>query len=312
MISRAQDRGKQRPADGGSRTAGGRLAPEEGARMEVDDVGEGDRAGADEASPEPDSPDSPEAAASADDEEIPRLEGERLRACLEAILFASPEAVSRRRLYRLLHEADKAEIRDALLELEGDLRSTHRGYFLIEEAAGFRLLTRPEFAPFVARLRGEQRKVRLSAAAFETLAVIAYRQPVRRADLEAIRGVQCGPVAKNLMEWNLIRVVGQDDSPGRPLLYGTTEEFLELLGLSSLDNLPEPERLREQGEDRGIEVLDRIIEEAGGVPRVAEENTEEDAEENAEPVEQERSSSSEERPAPTERSEFDLDLDEEE
>jgi len=212
----------------------------------------------------------------APEEELPRLEGERLRACLEALLFATPEPLSRRRLYRLLPEADPAAIRDALLELEGELRSTHRGYFLVEEAAGFRLLTQPEFAPFVARLRGERRRIRLSAAAFESLAVIAYRQPVRRADLEAIRGVQSMAILKNLMEWNLIKVIGHDDSPGRPLLYGTTNEFLELIGLSSLEDLPEPERLRERGEDRGLEVLDRIIVEGGGAPSLAAEAEEGD------------------------------------
>lgn len=216
------------------------------------------------------------------EEEVVRLEGERLRACLEAILFASPEPVSRRKLYRLLREADKAEIREALLELEGELLTTHRGYHLVEEAAGFRLLTKAEFAPFVARLRGEKRRIRLSAAAFETLAVIAYRQPVRRADLEAIRGVQSGAILKNLMEWGLIRVIGHDDAPGRPLLYGTTSEFLELLGLSRLEDLPEPERLRERGADRGLEVLDRIIEEGGGPPVLAEDG-EDAAGESADP-----------------------------
>ncbi|HIA26940.1 MAG TPA: SMC-Scp complex subunit ScpB, partial [Planctomycetes bacterium] len=106
---------------------------------------------------------------------------------------------------------------------------------------------------------GERRRVRLSAAAFETLAVIAYRQPVRRADLEAVRGVQCGAVLKNLTEWNLVRVVGQHEGVGRPNLYGTTGEFLEVLGLTGLDSLPEPERLAERGRDQGIEILDEIL-----------------------------------------------------
>lgn len=210
-----------------------------------------------------------EGAAFSEEDELPQLEGDRLRACIEAILFASPEPVSRRRLYRLLPETDNAKIRNALLELEGELLSTPRGYFLSEEASGFRFLTKSEFAPHVARLRGEKRRIRLSAAAFESLAVIAYRQPVRRSDLEAIRGVQSGAILKNLMEWSLIRVLGHDNSPGRPLLYGTTTDFLELLGLGSLEDLPEPERLRERGADQGLEVLDRIIEEGGGVPVVA-------------------------------------------
>ena len=210
------------------------------------------------------------AALGEEEEALPRLEGERLRSCIEAILFASPDPVSRRRLYRLIPEAENADIREALLELEGELLSTHRGYTLVEEGSGLRLLSKAEFAPYVSRLRGEKRRVRLSSAAFEALAVIAYRQPARRADLEAIRGVQCGAILKNLMEWNLIRVVGHDDSPGRPLLYGTTGVFLEMLGLSELGDLPEPERLRERGEDRGLQVLDRIIEEGGGAPSVAE------------------------------------------
>jgi len=210
-----------------------------------------------------------EGAAFSEEDELPQLEGDRLRACIEAILFASPEPVSRRRLYRLLPETDNAKIRNALLELEGELLSTPRGYFLSEEASGFRFLTKSEFAPHVARLRGEKRRIRLSAAAFESLAGIAYRQPVRRSDLEAIRGVQSGAILKNLMEWSLIRVLGHDNSPGRPLLYGTTTDFLELLGLGSLEDLPEPERLRERGADQGLEVLDRIIEEGGGVPVVA-------------------------------------------
>ncbi len=193
------------------------------------------------------------------EEATPPMEGEVLRSTIEAILFASPEPVSRRRLQAMLREAPKGAVREELLALEAELLTTPRGYLLHEDGAGLRLLTKPEYAPFVARLRGESRKIRLSSAAFETLAVIAYRQPVRRADLEAVRGVQCGPILKNLMEWNLVRVTGQDDAVGRPLLYGTTSEFLELLGLSGLGDLPEPERLREQGADRGIEILDDLL-----------------------------------------------------
>ncbi|MDE0959490.1 MAG: SMC-Scp complex subunit ScpB [Planctomycetota bacterium] len=187
------------------------------------------------------------------------LEGEPLQSTIEAILFASAEPVSRRRLNAMLKEAPKGAVKEALLALEAQLITTSRGYLLHEDGAGLRLLTKPEFAPFVARLRGERRRIRLSSAAFETLAVIAYRQPVRRSDLEAVRGVQCGPILKNLMEWGLVRVTGQDEAIGRPLLYGTTSEFLELLGLSGLDALPEPERLREQGSDRGLEILDELL-----------------------------------------------------
>ena len=187
------------------------------------------------------------------------LEGELLRSTIEAILFASPDPVSRRRLQAMLREAPKGAVREALLEMEAEYLTSPRGFLLHEDGAGIRLLSKPDFAPYVARLRGESRRIRLSAAAFETLAVIAYRQPVKRAELEQIRGVSCGPVVKNLMEWNLIRITGLEESVGRPRLYGTTSEFLELFGLSDIDGLPEPERLRDQGSDRGLEILDDLL-----------------------------------------------------
>ncbi len=226
-----------------------------------------------------------------DGESLGELDGDRLKATIEAILFASPEPVSRRRLHAMLREAPKDAVKKALLELEAELITTPRGYLLHEGAGGLRLLTKPEFAPFVARLRGGRRRIRLSSAAFETLAVIAYRQPVRRSDLEAVRGVQCGPILKNLMEWGLVRVVGQEESIGRPLLYGTTTEFLELLGLSGLDALPEPERLRQQGADRGLEILDDLLSEdepedpdGGGPDRADETSSGKSAEATVAPV----------------------------
>ena len=206
-------------------------------------------------------------------EELTPLEGEQLRSTIEAILFASPEPVSRRRLQAMLKEAPKGAVKEALLQMEAEYLTSPRGFLLHEDGAGVRLLSKPDFAPYVARLRGEGRRIRLSAAAFETLAVIAYRQPVKRSDLEQIRGVSCGPILKNLMEWNLIHITGQEDSIGRPPLYGTTSEFLELFGLQALGELPEPSRLKDQGSDRGLEILDEIIrgksEEEPGEPEFA-------------------------------------------
>ncbi|MEE8142781.1 MAG: SMC-Scp complex subunit ScpB [Planctomycetota bacterium] len=190
-------------------------------------------------------------------EEIPQepLEGARLRSCIEALLFASPEPLPRDRLNKILREVAKEDLENALLELEADLVSGVRGFTLVREAAGLRLLTRSEFAPFVARLRGDGRRVRLSQAAFETLAFIAYKQPVRRADLDAVRGVQSSGTLKNLMEWNLVRITGREDTLGKPLLYGTTDFFLEQFGFESLADLPDPERLLELGGERGVEVM---------------------------------------------------------
>ena len=165
------------------------------------------------------------------------LDDVELLACVEAILFASGEPVPRRRLRRMLKGVPARRIDETLLRLEAELISTGRSFTLVEDAGGLRLMTRAEFAPYVARLRGEKRRVRLSQAAFETLAVIAYRQPMRRADLEVIRGVQCGAILKNLAEWDLIRVVGRDESLGRPLLYGTSKTFLEQFSKCFLNQL---------------------------------------------------------------------------
>lgn len=176
------------------------------------------------------------------------LTGERLRRAIEALLFASPEPLSRRRLRRLLREASAADLEDGILAIEADVVTSARGYQLVEDAFGLRFLSCAEFAPFIARLRGEQRRIRLSPAAFETLAVIAYKQPIGRADLDAIRGVQSAPILKRLQEWNLISIVGQDEEKlGRPHLYGTTRTFLEQFGLADLEHLPAPEHFREQG-----------------------------------------------------------------
>jgi len=116
--------------------------------------------------------------------------------------------------------------------------------FRVEEVAGgFELLTRPRYAPWLRRLHSTPSEVRLSAPAMETLAVVAYRQPVLRAEIEAIRGVQCGEVLRQLIERGLVRIVGRSEELGRPLLYGTTKQFLQVFGLRHLEDLPRPEFL---------------------------------------------------------------------
>jgi segregation and condensation protein B len=112
-----------------------------------------------------------------------------------------------------------------------------------EIAGGFQLLTRARFAPWLRRLNSTVREVRLSAPALETLAVVAYRQPVLRAEIEAIRGVQCGEVLRQLIERDLVRIAGRSEELGRPLLYGTTRQFLQVFGLRHLEDLPRPEFL---------------------------------------------------------------------
>ena len=173
------------------------------------------------------------AAANADDA-LPR------RRVLEALLFASDAPVSVERLRTALGAGDRGEVRTLIEELRSEYEETGRAFQIEEIAAGYLLLTRPEFEEHVARLRGPKEEVKLSPAALEALAVIAYRQPILRADVEKVRGVGCGPVLRSLMEYGLVRVAGRADLPGSPLLYGTTTRFLEELGLKSLRELPKP------------------------------------------------------------------------
>ncbi|MBI1913389.1 MAG: SMC-Scp complex subunit ScpB, partial [Planctomycetes bacterium] len=120
--------------------------------------------------------------------------------------------------------------------------------FQVEElAGGFQLLTRAEYYPWLARQRRAGSDVKLSPAARETLAIIAYRQPIMRADVEAVRGVQSGDVLRLLMEKGLVRIAGRDDSLGRPVLYGTTKKFLQLMGLRSLRELPRADEFKRPG-----------------------------------------------------------------
>jgi segregation and condensation protein B len=181
-------------------------------------------------------------------------EGELARdarlAQVEAALVAADEPLTARRLAVAAGLADAAEARRLLTRLR-ELYDTDGSAFQVEEVAGgYQLLTRPEFHPWLVRLRRAGSDPRLSGPARETLAIIAYRQPITRADIEAIRGVGCSDVLGQLMDRNLIHIAGRDDSLGRPILYGTTKKFLQLFGLKSLRDLPPVEGLR-PGEPRG-------------------------------------------------------------
>jgi segregation and condensation protein B len=157
---------------------------------------------------------------------------------LEAMLFAAHESLSTRRLARALENVDEARVAAAITELQRGYDERRSPLMLAEIAGGWRLVTRPEFAPFLARLFSKAEKERLSPAALETLAIVAYRQPATRAEIEAVRGVQVAPLLKVLHERRLIKVVGRAEVVGRPLQYGTTRRFLDHFGLGSLDDLP--------------------------------------------------------------------------
>jgi segregation and condensation protein B len=162
---------------------------------------------------------------------------------LEAALFSSAHPLSLTDLAALDPEATLDDVRAAVDELREHYTAAEHGVELVEVAQGFQLLTRPEFAETIAAAQIVVRPRKLSAAALETLAVIAYRQPVGRAEVEEIRGVAVDGVLKSLSDRGLVAVVGRGEGMGRPLLYGTTDVFLELLGLKGLDELPRLEEL---------------------------------------------------------------------
>lgn len=137
-----------------------------------------------------------------------------------------------------------ASIREAIDALNADYEAAKRSFRIERVAGGLQVLTLPEYAADIARLKGVRQQSRLSQAALETLAIIAYRQPILRADLESIRGVASGEVLRGLMERRLVRIAGRAEEVGRPMLYGTTREFLEVFGLATLDDLPQAKELR--------------------------------------------------------------------
>ncbi len=162
---------------------------------------------------------------------------------IEAALFSASRPLTVEELAALDSDATLAEVRTSLGQLGEVYEFNHHAVELVELAGGWQILTRPAFAEAIERARITLRGSKLTPAALETLAVIAYRQPVGRADIEEIRGVSASGVLRTLQERGLIEVVGRSEGLGRPLLYGTTPQFLEVLGLEDLSNLPDAEDL---------------------------------------------------------------------
>ena len=162
---------------------------------------------------------------------------------IEALLFASEAPLSAADLARAEEGLDEEQVERLVAELRAEYEREERAFGVYEIAGGYRLLTRPEYAPVLERFDTVPVSARLSGPALETLAIIAYRQPVGRAEIEEIRGVGAGGVLKTLQERALVEVVGRGEGLGRPLLYGTTRTFLEHFGFRSLEDLPRPDQL---------------------------------------------------------------------
>ena len=172
---------------------------------------------------------------------------------VEAMIFAADGPINTDRIAEAL-DRSPADIREAIEALEVDYAERPRGFFLQEVAGGYQLRTHPEYADYLRKL-GRSRPFRFSRPALESLAIIAYRQPVTRAEIEYLRGVDSGSVLKTLLEKRLVRILGKKDVPGKPMIYGTTKEFLELFGLPDLSSLPTLSEFSELAPDRETEAL---------------------------------------------------------
>lgn len=175
---------------------------------------------------------------------------------VEAVLFLAKEPLSSRKLASLANLADGSEARGLVRELQARYESAARAFRVEEVAGGFQLLTHPRFAEWVRRFSPGKSALGLSGPALETLAIVAYRQPVLRAEVESIRGVACDEILRQLMDRELLRIVGRASELGRPILYGTTRRFLEVFGLKSLDDLPRSRQLARLGESCDRKVID--------------------------------------------------------
>jgi segregation and condensation protein B len=159
------------------------------------------------------------------------------RRIVESVILGSPEPISAQRVAAVIPYCKPAKVKALIEDLNAEYAEQGRSFEIGEIAGGYQVRTLPEFASYLQQIQ-PQRPLRLSKAALETLAIVAYRQPVTRAEIEDVRGVDAGAVVRGLMERKLLRIAGQKEVPGRPMLFGTTRRFLEVFGLERLEDLP--------------------------------------------------------------------------
>ncbi|GKS57802.1 hypothetical protein YTPLAS18_13290 [Nitrospira sp.] len=235
----------------------------------MDSVSNGSGASNVEAAIDPNSHEAPpesseiavESGTEAREEALALEEDTALKAILEALLFVSPEPLSVERCVSAVGQVSKAEVREAFALLEHEYLQRGGALQLVQVAGGYRIVTKPQFASWIRRLEKAKAQVKLSRSAVEALAIIAYRQPVVRGELEKIRGVETSGVIRTLLERKLVRIVGRKDEPGRPIMYGTTKQFLEHFGLRDLSELPPLREFKELGEGDQSSLLDESGEE---------------------------------------------------
>jgi segregation and condensation protein B len=199
-----------------------------------------------------------------------------LRSILEGILFVSETPVKLKMLIDILPEASKESIEQTLERMRAECEDPGKGLELVEVAGGVQYRTKPHLAGHINRLK-KAKPVKFSPSVMETLAIVAYRQPVIRPEIERIRGVDCGWTLRVLMEKGLVKMMGRKDLPGRPMIYGTTQTFLELFGLNSLTDLPTLKEIQPPPAVEELETVEKEIrgEEARGPTDVIRETGEE-------------------------------------
>ncbi len=180
------------------------------------------------------------------------MDKDQQKRVVEAIVLASPEPVAPTRIAELIPRCNPSQVRSLVKELNGEYEQQRRAFEIWEVAGGYQLRSLPEFAPYLKQLK-KIRSLRLSQAALETLSIIAYRQPLTRAEIEHVRGVDAGAMLRSLLERHLIRIAGHREVPGRPIVYATSRRFLEVFGLAKLGDLPALRDLVELDSEGGEE-----------------------------------------------------------
>jgi segregation and condensation protein B len=184
---------------------------------------------------------------------------ENIKAVIEALILASETPLVLEKICIILSGVEKSEIKEALEKLVLEYNERQGGIYLQEVAGGFQFRTRPELSPWVKKLKSSKPHS-LSPAAMETLAIVAYKQPIVKSEIESIRGVDVGAPLKGLLDKKLVRIVGRKDVPGKPIIYGTTRKFLEVFNLKDLMDLPNLRELKELNQQQEI-VEQEIVEE---------------------------------------------------
>ena len=179
------------------------------------------------------------------------MERTEQRRILETLVLASPEPISAARLAGIVPDCTPGDAKDLVNELNTEYQEQDRSFEIWEVAGGYQIRTRAEFSGYLQQLH-KQRPLRLSRAALDTLSIVAYKQPVTRAEIDEIRGVDVGAVMKGLLDRRLVRIVGQREVPGRPMLYGTSRRFLEIFGLESLKELPSLRELKDLADQNDV------------------------------------------------------------